>query len=195
MARTGCARARRTYAAAAVNLRDLHRARGREREPRRCCATPSRRSIGRRHPPRARALAGPPETSAGGARGARRGGTPGTDDPRFAYVYGVALHDNGKSVEATKTLERRWRGTPTTARSCSRSRATSVRRATSPGRAAREASRAAGTGQRRARAIRAGARCRSSAASALTTPAWPQAAGSRGPTLRQRARPRPPGTA
>ena len=26
-------------------------------------------------------------------------------DPRFAYVYGVALHDAGKRAEATKTLE------------------------------------------------------------------------------------------
>ena len=26
-------------------------------------------------------------------------------DPRFAYVYGVALHDAGKRGEATKTLE------------------------------------------------------------------------------------------
>ena len=27
------------------------------------------------------------------------------DDPRFAYVYGVALHDTGKRVEAIKTLQ------------------------------------------------------------------------------------------
>jgi len=95
-----------TYGPASVNLADLHRARGREREAEavlRDAIKADSSAAGARHAlglslVRQKRV---PEALAALGEAARL--APG--DPRFAYVYGVALHDAGKRGEATKTLE------------------------------------------------------------------------------------------
>jgi len=95
-----------TYVPASVNFADLHRARGREREAEAVLRDAVKADPSAAGPRHALGLSlvrqkRVPEALAALGEAARLA----PDDPRFAYVYGVALHDAGKRAEATKTLE------------------------------------------------------------------------------------------
>ena len=96
-----------TYASASVNLADLLRQRGQEHEAEAVLREAMKADASAAGPRHALGLSlvrqkRMPEALAALGEAARLA----PDDPRFAYVYGVALHDSGKRGEAARVLER-----------------------------------------------------------------------------------------
>jgi tetratricopeptide (TPR) repeat protein len=94
-----------TYVQAALNLADLHRAVGREEEAERTLRDALKRSPRSApvHHALGLTLVRQKRTAAALAELALAARL-APDDARFAYVYGVALHDTGKRAEALKVL-------------------------------------------------------------------------------------------
>ena len=94
------------FTPAYANLADLMRSAGaRQRKPGDASRGPARGRRNRHSPSRARVDARPPEGDGRSLRELALAEKEAPDDARYAYVYGVALHDSGKPREGIEALE------------------------------------------------------------------------------------------